>query len=76
VGHVACKGESRCSAEWWFANLKERDHLEGKGVDGRVMLKWIWRRWHVWMWAEFIWFGACVDVGWIHMVWGMCGYGL
>jgi hypothetical protein len=59
---VACKGESRCNAEYWFGNLKEGDHLKVIDIDGRVMLQWIFRRWHVWMWSEFIWFGACVDV--------------
>jgi len=54
VGHEAYKRESRCSAEYWFGNLKERDHLEGKGVDGRVMLKSILRSWHACMWTEFI----------------------
>jgi hypothetical protein len=27
-------------------NVKERDHLEDKGVDGRLILRWIFRRWY------------------------------
>jgi hypothetical protein len=26
---------------FWWGNLRERDHLKGPGVDGRIILKWI-----------------------------------
>jgi len=26
-------------------NLRDRDHLEEQGVDGRIILKWIFRKW-------------------------------
>jgi hypothetical protein len=26
-------------------NLKERDHLEDTSIDGRIMLRWVFRKW-------------------------------
>jgi hypothetical protein len=44
VGHVACmwgggRGDMHTGFSW--GNLKVRDHLEDLGVDGRIILKWI-----------------------------------
>ena len=30
---------------FWCGNLRERNHLEDPGVDGRVILRWIFRKW-------------------------------
>jgi hypothetical protein len=30
---------------FWWENLKEADHLEDPGVDGRIILRWIFRKW-------------------------------
>ena len=38
--------------EFWWGNLRERDHLEGSGVDGRIILRWILRKWDVGAWTD------------------------
>jgi hypothetical protein len=30
---------------FWLDNQNEGDHMEGLGVDGRIILKWIFRTW-------------------------------
>jgi len=31
----------------WWGNLRERDHWGDPGVDGRIILRWIFRKWDV-----------------------------
>jgi len=31
-------------------NLRERDHLGDPGVDGRIILRWLFRKWDVGAW--------------------------
>jgi hypothetical protein len=30
----------------WWGNLRKRDHLEDPGEDGRIILRWIYRKRH------------------------------
>ena len=39
-----------------WGNLRERDQLEDPGVDGRVVLTWIFRKWDVGTKTISIWF--------------------
>ena len=39
------EGEERLVQGFWWGNLKQRDHLEDQGVDGRIILRWIFRKW-------------------------------
>jgi len=36
-------------------NMKERDHLENTGVDGRIISKWILKKWDGEARTGFIW---------------------
>jgi hypothetical protein len=38
-GHVASIGDRTGACRVWYGNLRERDSLEGPGIDGRVILK-------------------------------------
>jgi hypothetical protein len=35
--------------------MRERDHLEGPGMDGRIILSWIFRKWNGGTCTELIW---------------------
>jgi hypothetical protein len=37
-------GTGEVQTEFWLGNLKEGDKLEDSGVDGRIILKWIFER--------------------------------
>jgi hypothetical protein len=40
---------------YWWGNLREGEHLEEPGVDGRKLLKLIFRKWDRGSWTGFIW---------------------
>jgi len=29
---------------FWWGNLRDEDHLEDAGVDGRIILRWMFRK--------------------------------
>ena len=40
---------------FWWGNLRERDHLDESGIDGRILLRWIFRKWDVGTLTGLIW---------------------
>jgi hypothetical protein len=40
---------------FWWGNLRERDHLEDPGLDEKIILRWIFRKWDVRAWTGSIW---------------------
>jgi len=55
VEHVARMGEERGSIGSWWGNWREEDHWGDLGLDGRIILGWICRRWVVGIWTELGW---------------------
>ena len=45
--HVTRMRRGEAYTGFWLGNLRERDHLEDPGVDGRIKLRWIFRKWDV-----------------------------
>ena len=41
---MARMGRGEVHTEFWWRNLRERDHLGELGVDGRIILKWIFKK--------------------------------
>ena len=44
---------------FWWGNLMEKDHLEEPGVDGRIILRWIFEIWEVGTWTG----SSCLRIG-------------
>ena len=42
-------GAERCG------NMRERGHLEEQGVDERIILRWFFRKWDLWVWTGLSW---------------------
>jgi hypothetical protein len=45
VRRVAHTVEGEVHIGHWWGDLRERDHLEDVGVDGMIILKWIFKMW-------------------------------
>jgi len=54
-GHVTGMGRGEVNTECWWGNLGERDDQGDPGVDGRIILKWIFKTWYVGVWTGSIW---------------------
>ena len=39
-----------------WGDLRGRDHLQDPGRDGRVILKWIFKKWNGNVWTGLLWF--------------------
>jgi hypothetical protein len=47
AGHVASMREGEVCTGFWWGILRERDRWGDRGVDGRIMLGWIFKKWDV-----------------------------
>jgi len=55
AGHVARMGRRDMYKGLWLGNLREIDHLEDPVVDGRIILRWIFRKRDVGVWTGSSW---------------------
>jgi hypothetical protein len=55
VWHIACMGERRDAYRVLVGKPEGRDHLEEPGVDGRIILIWIFMKWDVGAWTGSFW---------------------
>ena len=54
-GHVARMRKGEVYTGFWWGNLRERDHLGDPGVDGRIILRWIFIKWDLRVWTGWSW---------------------
>jgi hypothetical protein len=55
AGHVARMGQREMHTGFWWEDLREGDHLGDPGVDGRIILRWIFKKWDGGMdWIELV----------------------
>jgi hypothetical protein len=40
---------------FWWENLRERDHWGDPDVDGRIIIRWIYRKWGMRVWTGLSW---------------------
>jgi len=40
---------------FWGGNLRERGHLGDQRIDGRIILRWIFRKYDIEVWTGSIW---------------------
>jgi len=52
VWHARETGEVR--REFWWGDLRKRDHVEYLGVDGMIILKWIFKQWDGEAWTGLV----------------------
>jgi len=47
------RGEAYTGFRW--GNLRSRVHLPDPDIDGRIIVRWIFRKRYVWVWTESSW---------------------
>ena len=63
--HVARVGRVEVYTGFWQGKLRVREHLEDLGVDVRIILRRIFRKWYVGVWIGLIWLRIGIGGGYL-----------
>jgi hypothetical protein len=58
-------GRREACIGYWRGSPRERDHWRDPGVNVRIILRWIFRKWDVGVWTGFGWLS--VETGGGHL---------
>jgi hypothetical protein len=61
--HVACTWKRRSAYRTLGGNLRGIDYVEYLGVEGRIILRWIFGKWNGEAWTGLIWLRIGTVVG-------------
>jgi hypothetical protein len=48
-------GKEKSIIHGFGRHQRERDHLEDPGIDGKIILRWFFRKWDVGVWTGSSW---------------------
>jgi hypothetical protein len=60
-------GRGEVHTGFWWGDLTKGDHLEDPGIDGRIILKWIFKNWDGGAWTGLIWLRIGTGGGFLGM---------
>jgi hypothetical protein len=55
-GTCSTYGGGKAYKGFRWGNLRVRDHLGDRGLDGRIILRWVFRKWDLGVWTRSSWF--------------------
>jgi hypothetical protein len=53
--HVACKRARRSVYKVLVGKPEGKSHFKDPDVDGRIILRWLFRKWDVGVWTQLSW---------------------
>ena len=60
-------GRGKAYTGFWWGNLRVRDNLGDPGLDGKIIIIWMFRKWDVGVWTGSSWFRIWTGSGHVCM---------